>query len=61
MDKRDAGLFRDNWGCTCPSSDRLQTFNGTTDVDGLDTEEGGMLQLRAYTLQTYWRSLFACV
>lgn len=42
MDKRDAGLFRDDWGCTCPSSDRLETFNGTTDVDRLDTEGGGM-------------------
>lgn len=35
MDKRDVGLFRDDWGCTCPSQDRLQTFSGSRYVDGL--------------------------
>lgn len=38
MDKRDVGLFRDDWGCTCASPGRLQTFSGSgggsTDVDG---------------------------
>lgn len=41
MDKRDVGLFRDNWSCTYPSQDRLQTFNGSTALEGLHTQEGG--------------------
>lgn len=28
MHKRDVRLFSDDWGCTCPSQDRLQTFIG---------------------------------
>lgn len=34
MDKRDVGLFRADWGCTCPSPGRLQTISSSTDVDG---------------------------
>lgn len=33
MDKRDVGLFTDDWGCTCASPGRLQTFSSSSSTD----------------------------